>query len=59
MSLFQTLIPALNRTAARAENTAASELGSTVKPAYEIKETADAYGVTVFLPGVSRDDINV
>ena len=59
MSLFQTLIPALNRTAARAENTVASELGATVKPAYEIKETADAYGVTVFLPGVTKDGLEI
>ena len=59
MSLFQNLLPALNRTATRAENTAASEFGATVKPAYEIKETADAYGVTVFLPGVTKDGLEI
>jgi len=61
MSLFQTLIPSLNRTPARVENTntAASELGATVKPAYEIKETADAYGLTVFLPGVTKDGLEI
>jgi HSP20 family protein len=61
MSLFQTLIPALNRTTARPENTntTASDLGATVKPVYEIKETADAYGLTVFLPGVTKDGLEI
>ena len=30
-----------------------------MKPAYEIKETADAYGVTVFLPGVTKDGLEI
>ncbi len=60
MSLFQTLIPSLNRMPARAENPAASSaLGATVKPAYEIKETADAYSLTVFLPGVTKDGLEI
>lgn len=63
MSLFQTLIPTLNRTAARAENGATAEAGPatfpTVKPAYEIKETADAFGVTVYLPGVAKDGLEI
>lgn len=60
MSLFQTLIPSLNRTPTRAENSAgSSELGATVKPAYEIKETAEAYGLTVFLPGVTKDGLEI
>lgn len=59
MSLFQTLIPTLSRTPARAENAAASDLGTTVKPSYEIKEAADAYAVTVFLPGVTKDGVEI
>jgi HSP20 family molecular chaperone IbpA len=30
-----------------------------VKPAYEIKETPEAWGVTVYLPGVARDGLEV
>jgi len=57
MSLFNTLIPSRNRAPAR--GTDASELGATVKPVFDIKETDDAYGVTVFLPGVTKDGIEL
>ena len=59
MSLFQTLSPSLGRTPATTDHAGASDLGATVKPAYEIKETADAYGVTVFLPGVTKDGLEI
>ena len=60
MSLFNTLIPSLTRTpAANSGGTSAGSLGSTVKPAYEIKEAADAFGVTVFLPGVAKDGLEL
>jgi HSP20 family molecular chaperone IbpA len=39
--------------------TTASDLGPTVKPAYEIKEAADAFAVTVFLPGVAKDGVEL
>ncbi len=59
MSLLQSLIPSLNRTPATAERAEAPELGATLKPVYEIKETADAYGVTVYLPGVAKDGLEL
>ena len=59
MSLFNTLIPSLSRTPAASPADTAGDLGSTVKPAYEIKEAADAYGVTVFLPGVAKDGLEL
>lgn len=31
----------------------------TVKPAYEVKETDDAYGLTVYLPGVAKDGLEI
>jgi len=31
----------------------------TVRPAYEIKETSDAFGVTVYLPGVAKDGLEL
>ena len=59
MSLLNSLIPSLNRSAATADQASASDLGRTVKPAYEIKETPDAFGVTVYLPGVPRDGVEI
>ena len=59
MSLINTLIPTLTRTPARRPGPTAASLGPTVKPAYEIKETTDAFGVTVHLPGVAKDGLEL
>ncbi|HVU35297.1 MAG TPA: Hsp20/alpha crystallin family protein [Opitutaceae bacterium] len=57
MSLFTTLIPSLSR--APAAPSAGGSNEPTVKPAYEIKETDDAYGLTVYLPGVTKDALEI
>jgi HSP20 family molecular chaperone IbpA len=59
MSLFDTLVPAFSRSVARQNGQGNSDLGPTQKPRYEIKETADAYGVTVFLPGVPKGGVEI
>jgi len=60
MSLKNTLIPNRNRSVARNDRSNATEdLGPTIKPLYEVRETEDAYGVTVFLPGVSKDNLEI
>ncbi len=61
MSLLNTLIPALNRTpaVAPADKHRPADLGPTVKPAYEIKETPEAFGVTVYLPGVAKEGLDL
>jgi HSP20 family molecular chaperone IbpA len=59
MSLLQSILPSLNRTPATTESAAGAELGATVKPLYEIKETVDAYGVTVYLPGVAKEGLEL
>ena len=59
MSLIPNLIPSFARTPAQTDATAASALEPTVKPIYEIKETADAYAVTVLLPGVTKDALEI
>jgi len=59
MSLIQNLIPSFARTPAQTAATAASALEPTVKPTHEIKETADAYAVTVLLPGVTKDALEI
>lgn len=61
MTLLNTLIPSLNRTPAERNQRAAAQpdLGQTVKPAYEIKETPEAWGLTVHLPGVAKDGLEL
>ncbi len=60
MSLFNTLIPTLTRIPARRSGVANSpDIGPAIKPAYEIKETDDAFGVTVQLPGVTKDGLEM
>jgi len=59
MSLINALIPTLTRTPVRRQSTASADLGPTVKPAYEIKETNDAFGATVHLPGVAKDGLEL
>ena len=62
MSLFTSLVPGFNRSPARAagadgaESTAAAE---TVRPLHEVRETDEAFGLTVYLPGVTRDGLEL
>jgi len=51
-------IPSRARTHAQHGNQAA-ELPQSVKPAYEVKETPDAWGVTVNLPGVNKEGLEL
>jgi HSP20 family protein len=60
MSLINTLIPSFNRAPARRHGRASSvDIGPSVKPAYEIRETDEAFGVTVHLPGVAKDGLEL
>jgi HSP20 family molecular chaperone IbpA len=61
MTLLNTLIPALNRTpeTRNRDQNRPADLGQTVKPAYEIKETPDAWGLTIYLPGVAKDGLEI
>ena len=58
MSLKNPLTTGRNRSLARNER-AGGDLGPSVKPLYQVKETDEAYGVTVFLPGVSKDNLEI
>jgi HSP20 family molecular chaperone IbpA len=53
MSLLTSFIPS------RSRSDRSQEPIATRKPAYEVRETADAYGLTVFLPGVSKDGLEI
>lgn len=55
MSLFNSLIPSR----AREASVAPADIGPALKPVYEIKETDEAYGLTVFLPGVTKDGLEL
>lgn len=55
MSLFNSLIPSR----AREASAAPADIGPALKPVYEIKETDEAYGLTVFLPGVTKDGLEL
>lgn len=58
MSLFNNLIPSLNRTPAGAPDGERSA-GPVQKPVYAVHETTDAFGVTVQLPGVAKDGLEI
>ncbi len=58
MSLLNTLIPSLSRSPAT-QSTENAPTGPTVKPVYDVKENTDAYGLTVFLPGVSKENLEI
>lgn len=54
MIRLQNLVPPFaRRSAARDTNEA------TVRPWYEIKETPEAWGLTVYLPGVAKDGLEI
>lgn len=60
MSLMNTSTRNRNQAAARTQRGGpTNDLGPTVKPLYEVQETDDAYGVTVFLPGVSKENLEI
>ncbi|MFT3783234.1 MAG: Hsp20/alpha crystallin family protein [Nibricoccus sp.] len=51
------MIPSFARTPARSDEGKPST--PAVKPVYDIKETPEAYGVTVQLPGVSKEGLSI
>lgn len=59
MPLINSLIPSFGRTLSRRDRESGQDLGPTVKPLYEIKETDEAYGLTVYLPGVSKEGLEL
>jgi HSP20 family protein len=59
MSLLNTFIPSLNRTPAKVDENRPADLAQTVRPVYEIRETPEAFGATVYLPGVTREGLEV
>src|SRR5688572_16436361 len=59
MSLLNTLAPSRGRSPANHDENRPANFGPTVKPVHEIKETPDAWGVTVYLPGVAKEGLEI
>lgn len=61
MTLFNQIVPRLSRALARREENGPSSAASefTLKPVYELKETDEAWGLTVHLPGVAKDGLEL
>lgn len=62
MSILNQIVPRLSRSLARrpqGEEKAGTEPEFTVKPAYEITETNEAWGLTVHLPGVTKEGLDL
>jgi len=59
MTLLNTLVPSLTRTPAVRDENRPADLSYTFKPVYEINENEDAYGVTVELPGVAKEGLEI
>ena len=57
MSLLSTLLPAQRRSAD--DQTEGAESSQAIPPAYEVHETPEAWGVTVHLPGVNKDGLEL
>lgn len=55
MSLLSTLVPSFVRSSEPADTAPAN----TVTPQYSVKESADAYGLEVRLPGVAKDGLEL
>jgi len=63
MSLLNQIVPRLSRTFARRDHrdarSASTEPEFTLKPAYEITENNEAWGLTAHLPGVTKDGLEL
>lgn len=59
MSLIRNLVPSVSRSPAHREDGSARVHEPTVKPIYEVKETDEAWGLQVHLPGVAKEGLEL
>jgi len=60
MSLFNTLIPSLSRQPSTCSGSSRQDSSApTIKPRYDLQETDEAWGLTVYLPGVNKDGLEL
>ncbi|MEO7599407.1 MAG: Hsp20/alpha crystallin family protein [Opitutus sp.] len=60
MSLLNSFIPSRNcgNVQSLTQNST-NDLGPTVKPVYNVEEAGDAFGLTVLLPGVTKETLEI
>lgn len=60
MTFFSSLIPSMNRAVVRRERSQSGAANEpSVRPHYELRETDEAWGLTVQLPGVAKDGLEI
>lgn len=61
MSLLHSFIPSASSAAGTCDDTCQTDTATeqTLRPAYRIQETTDAFTATVHLPGVSKDGLEI
>lgn len=59
MNLIHSLIPSFSRAPVVTQGHDEKDLGPTIQPHYEIRETDEAFGLTVTLPGVTKDNLEI
>ena len=59
MNLLNSLIPAFSRTPVVRNGHQDQDLGETLEPNYEVKESDEAFGLTVTLPGVTKEGLEI
>jgi HSP20 family protein len=63
MSLFNQIVPRLSRSLGHSSNGdgqgGSAEAEFTLKPVYELTETAEAWGLTAHLPGVTKEGLEL
>lgn len=59
MSIFNQLVPRLSRSLGRPEASGEQQPEFTLKPAYQLTETPEAWSLTTHLPGVTKEGLEV
>lgn len=59
MSLFNSLLPSLHREPAARTETPVVEPEPTLKPVFELNETPEAWALSVQLPGVTKEGVEL
>ena len=59
MSLLNTFLPSLARSSTANDENHPADLTQTVKPLHEIRETPEAFSATVYLPGVTKEGLEI
>ena len=59
MTLLRSIVPGFGRSTCPSAATAASPTEARIRPAYDVREDEQGYAVTVQLPGVAKDGLEI